>query len=118
MKLAQQAMDDVRLYVDDTGETKRMRKRTDYRCPECQVGAMQPETTCYFTVQSGQPVSVPGFPAWVCDVCGRREYDSSALNQLRTMLKPSRTGRDSRHRKPKPQEQDQPGSSSDAQRRA
>ena len=101
---------------NDTGETKRMRERTRRRCPECQVGAMQPETTCYFTVQNGQPVSVPGFPAWVCDVCGRREYDSSALNQLRAMLKASWAGRDSRYQKPK--EHDQPGSSSDAQRHA
>jgi hypothetical protein len=31
-------------------------------------------------------ITVPDFPAWVCDVCGRREYDLQALNQLNLLL--------------------------------
>jgi len=34
-------------------------------------------------------ISVPDFPAWVCDICGRREYDTQALNQLSLLLNPT-----------------------------
>jgi hypothetical protein len=46
-------------------------------------------------------VSVPDFPAWVCDVCGRREYDASALAELRAMLDNTRQG--ARRSRPRPQ---------------
>lgn len=57
-----------------------------YPCPECQLGTLEPRTVSFFTVRNGQPVTVPDFPAWVCDVCGRREYDSAALAELQAML--------------------------------
>jgi YgiT-type zinc finger domain-containing protein len=47
----------------------------------------------YFTVQDGQPVMVPDFPAWICDVCGRCEYDTTALAELRAVLDTSRPAR-------------------------
>ncbi|KPL79047.1 hypothetical protein ADN00_03950 [Ornatilinea apprima] len=31
-------------------------------------------------------VMVPDFPAWVCDVCGRREYDQLAMARLSMLL--------------------------------
>jgi hypothetical protein len=34
-------------------------------------------------------ITVPDFPAWSCDVCGRREYDTNALNQLSLLLAPN-----------------------------
>ena len=34
-------------------------------------------------------MTVPGFPAWVCDVCGKREYDDHAVNWLVTLLSPN-----------------------------
>jgi YgiT-type zinc finger domain-containing protein len=55
-------------------------------CPECQLGLMHSRRVSYFGVHGGQTVSVPDFPAWVCDVCGRREYDASALAELMAML--------------------------------
>ncbi|HET7011610.1 MAG TPA: YgiT-type zinc finger protein [Anaerolineales bacterium] len=64
-----------------------------YPCPECQVGALRPAHVSYFSSVSGRPVAVPDFPAWVCDVCGRREYDQAALAELRAMLESDRLGR-------------------------
>jgi YgiT-type zinc finger domain-containing protein len=63
---------------------------THYPCPECQVGDLRPAPVTYFTVQDGQPVMVPDFPAWICDVCGRCEYDTTALAELRAVLDTSR----------------------------
>lgn len=43
----------------------------------------------YFTWIGEELITVPDFPAWVCDVCGRREYDLQALNRLSLLLDPS-----------------------------
>ena len=55
-------------------------------CSECQTGVLRLEFITYFTWLSGELVTVPNFPAWVCDVCGRREYDSRAVARLNTLL--------------------------------
>ncbi len=36
----------------------------------------------------GQFITIPRFPAWVCDICGKREYDVAALEQLELILGP------------------------------
>ncbi len=36
----------------------------------------------------GQFITIPHFPAWVCDICGAREYDAAALEQLELILGP------------------------------
>lgn len=72
-----------------------------YPCPECQVGNLRPRRVSYFTMEGKNLVSVPDFPAWVCDVCGRREYDTSALAELRAMLDNTRQG--ARRPRPRPQ---------------
>jgi hypothetical protein len=33
-------------------------------------------------------ITVPDFPAWICDMCGHRNYDSEALVQLSLLLNP------------------------------
>ena len=43
----------------------------------------------YFTWLAGELITVPDFPAWVCDVCGRREYDGQAIAQLNILLNPN-----------------------------
>ncbi len=42
----------------------------------------------YFTWLGDELVTVPNFPAWVCDICGKREYDHQAEIWLQTLLKP------------------------------
>jgi YgiT-type zinc finger domain-containing protein len=61
-------------------------------CSECQTGVYHLRHITYFTWLNDELVTVPNFPAWVCDVCGRREYDSRAITWLNTLLSPE-TGR-------------------------
>lgn len=61
-------------------------------CPECQTGKVYLQYLTYFTWLNDELVTVPNFPAWVCDVCGRREYDGRAVLWLNTLLSPE-TGR-------------------------
>jgi len=61
-------------------------------CPECQTGVLRLQYITYFTWLNEELVTVPNFPAWVCDICGRREYDSRAITWLNTLLSPD-TGR-------------------------
>ena len=59
------------------------------QCNECQAGMMQVRYITYFTWLGEELVTVPNFPAWVCDVCGRREYDERAISWLAMLLSPS-----------------------------
>jgi YgiT-type zinc finger domain-containing protein len=60
-----------------------------FPCTECQAGHVNRELVTYFTWLGDELVTVPDFPSWVCDVCGRREYDVHALNQLTLLLNPN-----------------------------
>jgi len=58
-------------------------------CTECSAGHMHREYITYLTWLADELVTVPDFPAWVCDMCGRREYDGNALNKLALILSPN-----------------------------
>ncbi len=62
---------------------------------------MHRDFVTYFTWIGDDLVTVPDFPAWVCDVCHRREYDVQALNQLSLMLSPN-AGKPSPRPRPMP----------------
>jgi len=62
---------------------------TAFACNECQAGMMRLQFITYFTWLDDELVTVPNFPAWVCDVCGKREYDERAVNWLTTLLSPN-----------------------------
>jgi YgiT-type zinc finger domain-containing protein len=76
-----------------------------FQCTECQAGVMHLRHITYFTWLDEELVTVPNFPAWVCDVCGRREYDARAIAWLVTILNPE-TGKapSSKRRVPPPRE--------------
>ncbi len=57
-------------------------------CTECQAGVMHLQYITYFTWLGDELITVPNFPAWVCDVCGRREYDERSISWLTMMLSP------------------------------
>ena len=81
-----------------------------FPCNECQAGVMHLKHMTYFTWLGEELVIVPNFPAWVCDVCGRREYDTRAIAWLTTLLNPD-TGKPSvPPRRPRPHlpKRDQP----------
>jgi YgiT-type zinc finger domain-containing protein len=58
-------------------------------CSECHIGQMHQTKVTYFTWLGEDLVTVPDFPAWVCDICGRLEYDFEALNNLAILLLPT-----------------------------
>lgn len=69
-----------------------------FQCNECHAGIMQPRHIPYFTWLGRELITVPNFPAWICDVCGRREYDERAVQWLNMILdpnagRPTRSGR-------------------------
>jgi YgiT-type zinc finger domain-containing protein len=63
-----------------------MRRYTDplttIPCGECDLGYMRRTTVTHFTFAGGRMITIPNFPAWVCDMCGDCEYDSEALKNL------------------------------------
>ncbi|NCP85967.1 MAG: hypothetical protein CO094_05400 [Anaerolineae bacterium CG_4_9_14_3_um_filter_57_17] len=64
-------------------------QQESYPCGECQAGVLSLQFITYFTWLDDELVTVPNFPAWVCDVCGKREYDERAVNWLATLLSPT-----------------------------
>jgi YgiT-type zinc finger domain-containing protein len=60
-----------------------------FPCTECSAGMMHPRLITYFTWLSEELVTVPNFPAWVCDMCGKRQYDEKAIAWLNMMLDPN-----------------------------
>lgn len=60
-----------------------------FPCNECQAGHMRRSFLTYFTWIGDELITVPDFPAWICDVCGRREYDLHALKHLNLLLNPN-----------------------------
>jgi YgiT-type zinc finger domain-containing protein len=57
-------------------------------CNECQTGVLRLEYITYFTWLDQELITVPNFPAWICDMCGRRSYDTRAVSWLNTLLNP------------------------------
>ena len=60
-----------------------------YPCKECQAGIIRPSYVTYFTWLKDDLITVPNFPAWICDVCGKREYDERAIAWLTMLLNPN-----------------------------
>jgi YgiT-type zinc finger domain-containing protein len=50
---------------------------------------MHRDYIAYFTWLGDELITVPDFPAWVCDICGRCEYDENALTRLTLLLSPN-----------------------------
>ena len=57
-------------------------------CSDCSIGQMHQTTVTYFTFLGGRMITVPDFPAWICDMCGKCEYDLQALDNLALLLCP------------------------------
>lgn len=57
-------------------------------CSECGAGIMHLRHITYFTWLGEELITVPHFPAWICDICGKREYDERAITWLTMLLSP------------------------------
>lgn len=86
------------------------KQQESYQCTECNAGVMHLRHITYFTWLNEELVTVPNFPAWVCDVCGRREYDTRAITWLVTILNPEtgKTPGAKRRVRPAPEKRDAP----------
>jgi YgiT-type zinc finger domain-containing protein len=71
-------------------------------CSECQAGMLQVRYITYFTWLGDELVTVPNFPAWICDLCGRREYDERAISWLTMLLSPNTGKPTSKAKRPLP----------------
>jgi len=60
-----------------------------YPCRECQAGVVRRQHITYFTWLNDELITVPNFPAWVCDLCGKRDYDERAISWLTMLLNPN-----------------------------
>jgi len=74
-----------------------------FPCIECHAGVLVPRHVTYFTWLGSELITVPQFPAWVCDVCGRREYDERAIQWLNILLDPNAGKPTPSHRRTPPQ---------------
>ncbi len=68
------------------------------QCNECPAGVMQPRMITYFTWLGNDLITVPYFPAWICDMCGKRHYDEKAVSWLNMLLDPN-AGKPTPHRR-------------------
>jgi len=57
-------------------------------CNRCQAGQKHLRMVTLITWIGEDMITVPDFPAWVCDICGHRSYDNRALAQLSLVLNP------------------------------
>ena len=80
-----------------------------FPCTECASGLMSMRFITYFTWLNEELLTVPNFPAWVCDVCGRREYDEKAISWLTMLLNPN-AGRPTAHKRVPPRARPRPES--------
>jgi len=48
--------------------------------------ALRPRRVVFARWHGDQFITIPNFPGWVCDVCGEREYDAVALEQVQSVL--------------------------------
>ena len=67
-------------------------------CNECAAGIMHIRHITYFTWLGEELIMVPNFPAWICDMCGKREFDERAIAWLTMLLNPN-AGKPTRRRK-------------------
>ncbi len=90
--------------TEQSNPDTRQESRSEYilPCPECHSGMMRLQYITYFTWLNDELITVPNFPAWVCDVCGRRDYDTRAISWLNALLNPATGKRPNVRRKSHP----------------
>lgn len=59
-----------------------------HACSNCQGGMKHRRKATLMTWLGNDLITVPDFPAWVCDICGDRIYDVHAMAELSLLLNP------------------------------
>jgi len=75
--------------MSEKGNMEQEKKNPTMICKECQMGRLKQRLVTYITWLGDEVITVPDFPAWICDVCGMRIYDGHALNRLSLLLSPN-----------------------------
>ena len=57
-------------------------------CLNCQGGIKHLGSATLMTWLGNDLITVPNFPAWICDFCHQRTFDSDALAHLSMLLNP------------------------------
>jgi len=57
-------------------------------CLHCQGGITHLRSATLMTWLGNDLITIPNFPAWICDLCGHRTFDTQALAQLSLLLNP------------------------------
>lgn len=83
--------------LNGSGNQPKENPRASILCPECPAGIMRLNYITYYTWLNDELITVPNFPAWVCDVCGRREFDPQAVAWLNALLNPVTGHKPARH---------------------
>ena len=55
-------------------------------CTNCHIGLLQTQLTTWAKTVNSYLVILPGIRATVCDVCGKTEFDQTALGRLQLLL--------------------------------
>ena len=55
-------------------------------CPRCLIGQFQARKAVYTRLVGDKVVSMPDMHAYVCDICGYKEYDYTAMQQLQHLI--------------------------------
>jgi len=59
-----------------------------HSCPSCGYGSLQPAKITYVRRWGDHLITIPGFPAWQCDVCRHTVYDNAALARVELIFGP------------------------------
>lgn len=55
-------------------------------CPACRVGRLNQRSMAYIEWHGDDLLVVDRMPVQVCDVCGERDYDDMAIENLQRLL--------------------------------
>lgn len=57
-------------------------------CPNCRIGYIRPHRITYAGYHGDLFIVMPNVLAYICDVCGNREYDEELMMQLIPLIGP------------------------------
>lgn len=57
-------------------------RRDSLLCPHCRIGRLDLKRANAIYTHGNTLICAPNTPAWQCDVCQRREFDSNALRRI------------------------------------
>lgn len=63
-----------------------MLRNDHFICPTCHMGHLDLRLTTYVQQYGETLISVPNTPAWVCDVCHDRQFDTASIQRIELLV--------------------------------